>query len=276
LRRLYDVLIAPIVKDLPPGARVTFVPQGSLFLVPFPALLDPQDRPLIARFTPSTAPAIGVLDSLPPLATAHRAATEVLVVGNPALPPAFAHLGSLQGAEREAQEVATHFRTLPLTGTAATKEAVVAAMQRSRLIHLAGHGLLEYGGEKDLPGALIFAPGRDGGVLTARETAGLHLQADLVVLSACDSGGGRITGDGVVGLARSFLTAGAQGVVVSLWEVDDEATAFLMSQFYRHLKQGNDRAGALRQAMLDTRERHQDPRLWAAFTFIGVEPAHSP
>jgi CHAT domain-containing protein len=77
----------------------------------------------------------------------------------------------------------------------------------------------------------------------------------------------------VVGLSRSFLTAGAKGVIVSLWRVNDDATAFLMTQLYDHLEQGGgNRAQALRKAMLATRERYGEPEAWAAFTFIGLEP----
>lgn len=275
LRRLYDLLIAPVAHHLPQQASpapITFVPQGLLFLVPFPALLDSQDRPVLALFTPSITPAIGVLDSLHPYAPARWAASDVLVVGNPAPRPAYAHLGPLPGAEREAGEVAKFFKSTPLIGAAATREAVVAAMPRSRLIHLAGHGLLDHGGEKEVPGALVFASARGDGLLTAREIAGLRLRADLVVLSVCDSGRGRITGDGVVGLARSFLAAGAKGVIVSLWRLDDDATAFLMTRLYRHLQRTGNRAGALREAMLATRGHYPDPGRWAGFTFIGIEP----
>jgi CHAT domain-containing protein len=177
----------------------------------------------------------------------------------------------LTAAEYEARTVANLFGAVPLVGTAATKKAVVAAMPRSRLIHLASHGLLD-SGEAEIPGALVLASPHGDGLLTAREIARLPLHTDLVVLSACSSGGGRITGDGVIGLARSFLAAGAKGVVVSLWEVDDEATAFLMTEFYGHLKRAGNRAGALREAMLATRDRYPDPGMWAGFIFIGIEP----
>jgi CHAT domain-containing protein len=144
-------------------------------------------------------------------------------------------------------------------------------MPRSRLVHVASHGLLEYGDEEHLRGALVLAAENGDGLLTAGEIAGLRLGADLVVLSACDSGSGTITGDGVAGLARAFLTAGASGVVVSLWQVDDEATAFLISGLYEGLGRAG-RAEALGRAMHATRKEYPDPGLWAGFTFIGAEP----
>jgi len=97
----------------------------------------------------------------------------------------------------------------------------------------------------------------------------MNLNADLMVLSACDTGRGKITGDGVVGLSRSLVTAGVSSLVVSLWQVPDASTADLMTHFYNNLQQGLDKATALRNAMLTARSTHPDPVHWAAFTLIG-------
>jgi CHAT domain-containing protein len=143
------------------------------------------------------------------------------------------------------------------------------------LIHLATHGLLEYGdprqtGSRDTPGAIALAPGNgEDGLLTSTEILQMELQADLVVLSACDTGRGRITGDGVIGLSRSFIAAGVPSVIVSLWAVPDAPTAELMTEFYDQLAQGQTKAQALRQAMLITMQTRPDPKDWAAFTLIG-------
>ena len=113
-------------------------------------------------------------------------------------------------------------------------------------------------------------PGEINGLLTAEEILGMKLQAELVVLSACDTGRGKITGDGVIGLSRSLISAGVPSVMVSLWSVPDSPTAELMSQFYINLKERRmDKAQALRQAMLTTMKTHPSPRDWAAFTLIG-------
>lgn len=122
----------------------------------------------------------------------------------------------------------------------------------------------------DLPGAIALAPSDDdAGLLTSAEILQMNLTADLVVLSACDTGRGRITGDGVIGLSRAFTAAGVPSLMVSLWAVDDESTAVLMVEFYRQWKETGDKALALQQAMLTTMKRYPDPRLWAAFTLIG-------
>lgn len=97
----------------------------------------------------------------------------------------------------------------------------------------------------------------------------LKLNADLVVLSAYDTGRGRITGEGVIGLSRSLLLAGTFNVLVSLWAVRDESTAILMTQFYQELLTAPDKVSALRQAMLKTLQQYPQPRSWAAFVLIG-------
>ena len=100
----------------------------------------------------------------------------------------------------------------------------------------------------------------------------MKLKAQLAVLSACDTGRGDITGDGVVGLSRSFIAAGVPSVIVSLWQVDDRSTSELMTEFYEQLMadKKRDKAQALRKAMLKTMKKYPTrPRYWAAFTLIG-------
>ena len=107
-------------------------------------------------------------------------------------------------------------------------------------------------------------------LLTAEEILKQKLNAELVVLSACDTARGRITGDGVIGLSRSLFIAGTPSVIVSLWSVPDAPTAELMTEFYRQLKQTGDKAQSLRQAMLKLKEQYPNtPKKWAAFTLIG-------
>ncbi len=182
-------------------------------------------------------------------------------------------LSNLAGAETEANAIATLLKTKAIIGKQATKAAIVKQMANARLIHLATHGLLDDFKGLGIPGAIALAPdgtGKDNdGLLTADEILDLKLNADLVVLSACDTGRGRITGDGVIGLSRSLITAGVPSIIVSLWKVPDASTAFLMTEFYRHLQQQPDKAIALRQAMQATKQKYPDPLDWAAFTLIG-------
>lgn len=284
LHRLHQLLIAPIADLLPrdPAAQIILIPQESLFLVPFVALQQANGRYLLEDHTVSTAPAIQVLglthqlqQRTPPAAPR----TPALVVGNPTMPSIGEQsLAPLPLSETEAQQIAALLNTTALTGQAATKQTVMQQMPQARLIHLATHGLLEYGqelGETDVPGAIALAPDAQptgqtpNGLLTASEILNLRLQAELVVLSACDTGRGRITGDGVIGLSRAFISAGTPSMLVSLWAVPDGPTAELMVAFYHHWQQHPNKAKALRSAMLATMEKYPRPLDWAAFTLVG-------
>jgi len=276
LNDLYNRLIAPIETALPddPDALVVLVPHESLFYLPFAALTDADGKALMDQHTLLTTPAIQLLDLT--LAESPIADGTPLVVGNPtmpAVPSLEGELQSLPGAEAEAIAIANLLQTQAILGSAATESQVAAAMSEASVIHLATHGLLDYVDTTDripIPGAIALTPADDDdGLLTAREIANLSLSAQLVVLSACDTGLGEVTGDGVVGLSRSLLSAGAQSTVVSLWAVPDEPTAALMQAFYTELSQGANKAQALRQAMLQTRAQYPDPINWAAFVLVG-------
>jgi len=266
---LYDSLIAPISSQLPtdPQDRVTFIPQDTLFLIPFAAIPDGQGEYLIDHHTILTAPSIQVLEfTRSQQESLDRSIRAALVVGNPTMPD---DLSSLPGAEIEAQAIAKRLNISPLIGSQATESAVTRRMGQSRLIHLATHGILD-----DLQtgflGSLSFTPDANtNGYLESREIIALQLNAELVVLSACDTGRGEITGDGILGLSRSFIAAGSSSLLVSLWKVPDEPTGLLMQSFYQNLQDGLDKAQALRQAMLQTRQEYPNPFNWGAFTLIG-------
>jgi len=282
LQDLYQLLIAPIQAQLPsePEQRVVFIPQEVLFYVPFAALQDNDGQYLIEHHTLLTAPAIHLLAarSAPP----PEVQTAAIVAGNPTMPtmPETAEnpsqpLPPLPGTEQEAMAVAELLKTSPWLGAQATETVLVPAMLDASIIHLATHGLLDYVERTNtgipLPGAIALAPSEtEDGLLTARELARLPLQADLVVLSACDTGLGEVTGDGIVGLSRSLMVAGARSAVVSLWAVPDTPTAQLMIHFYTAWLQEFDKAQALRQAMLKTMAAYPQPRDWAAFTLVGA------
>ena len=275
LKRLHELLIKPIADVLPknPSARVIFIPQSSLFLAPFPALRDKNGKYLIEKHTILTSPSIQVLDLT--RKQRNNTGTENLIVGNPQMPKVPPKIGEppqqlppLPGAETEAKAIASLFNTKPLIGNQATEREIVKRLPQAQIIHLATHGIFN-----DIQGLnsgiALTASGKDDGLLTAGEIFDLKLNADLVVLSACDTGRGKITGDGVVGLSRSFISAGVPSVLVSLWSVPDAPTASLMTEFYQNLSKNPDKATALRQAMLTTMKQHPAPKDWAAFTLNG-------
>ena len=296
LQELHQSLIRPIADLLPadPEANVVFLPQGNLFWVPFAALQDEDGVYLIEKHTLLTAPSIQLFG----LVSQSRQGTgdrgqgtglregEALVAGNPVMPRILTltasgdvvetQLPDLPRAEVEAEAIGRLLGIPALIGDQATEARIKQQMPSAQLIHLATHGLLHYGDPRSLealgvPGALALAAG-DGedGLLTSAEILGMRLQANLAVLSADDTGLGRITGDGVLGLSRALIVAGVPSVIVSLWTVSDAPTAELMIEFYRQLNQGQDKVQALRQAMLITKETHNHPRDWAAFTLIGA------
>jgi CHAT domain-containing protein len=273
LPELHEILINPIADLLPTNRHdpVIFIPQDSLFLVPFAALPNAQGEYLIQRHTIATAPSIQVLNLTRRGAQKPWQADQILVAGNPSPMPI--NLAPLPHAETEATNISQRFQAQPLLGQSLTRSQLLSRLDQAKLIHLATHGLLEYGQQNalDIPGAIALAQTpQDSGILTATEITKLKLKADLVVLSACDTGRGTISGDGVLGLARSWMTAGASNVVVSLWAVSDESTAYLMEQFYSALANQPNYAIALRQAMLKTMEKYPSPYDWSAFMLMGA------
>ena len=265
-RDAHKMLVAPIQDLLPedPDELVVFIPQGSLFLVPFPALQNNAGEFLIEQHTIQISPSIQTLSMRQP---SELNTSQTLIVGNPAPMPE--SLSPLDGAEAEAKAIAKILETTPIIGTAATETAIVEKMQQAGLIHLATHGLFDE--QQGLQSSLAFSTkDNQDGYLTAEEILDLDLAADLVVLSACNTGRGKITGDGVVGLSRSFLLAGAQSTMVSLWYVPDISTSALMTEFYQQLQQdGVTQPQALRKAMLNTMQTYPSPREWAAFMLVG-------
>ncbi|KAM3091960.1 CHAT domain-containing protein [Phormidesmis sp. 146-12] len=280
LKQLHTLLIEPIQDLLPknPDAPVVFVPQADLFQVPFPALQNSAGEYLIKKHTILTAPSLQVLQEI---SRSQHSEGETLIVGNPTMPRVISpiekqpiELIPLAGAGEEAIAIGKLFNAKAFTGNNARKSDILAKLPKARIIHLATHGLLDDFKGLGVPGAIALAPSGTGepndGLLTASEILDLKLNAELVVLSACDSGGGKITGDSVIGLSRSFLSAGASSVIVSLWSIPDAPTAELMTEFYRNFKERKlSKAQSLRSAMLKTMRTHPDPKNWAAFTLIG-------
>jgi len=277
LQHSYQLFIQPIADILPadPNAPIIFIPHQSLFLVPFVALQDPTGQYLIEKHTVLTAPALQILQFTRQSRQKVRQLSlqNNLVVGNPTMPKIGnppRQLDPLPGSEREAITIAQLLKTQPITGSIATKASIVQQMLKARIIHLATHGLLNEVKRGDLPGAIALSPsGNDDGLLTSSEILDLKLNAELVVLSACNTGRGKLTGDGVVGLSRALISAGVPTILVSLWPVPDDSTAELMAEFYRQLQLNPNKAQALRQAMLMTMKMHPNPQDWGAFTLIG-------
>jgi CHAT domain-containing protein len=262
-RRLYERLVAPIRSFLRNKALL-IVPHDVLHYVPFAALRTPEERWLVEDYTLATLPSASVLKYL-----RHKgadASTRVLVLGNPELGPTL----DLQYAEQEARTIGDRYSAATVLTRGEATEAKAKMLARAAgLLHFATHGELS---ERDpLTSALLLVPGGgEDGRLEVREIFALDLKAWLVVLSACETGLGRLSkGDELVGLQRAFLYAGTPAVITTLWKVDDEASFVLMREFYDRLPRLGP-AAALREAQRVTMTRFAHPFAWAAFGLTGT------
>ena len=257
-QKLHRRLVAPLEQTL--GNRaVLLVPHGVLHYLPFAALHDGH-RFLLDKHPlrlSTSASALKFLRHTPVVAGA-----PVLILGNPT--------GDLPSAEQEARRLK---RLMPgstlLIGPAATRAALFAQAPPARTVHIASHAVFDV--RQPLDSRLMLAPAGapETGELRVSDIYGLQLTADLVTLSACETGLGRITDGGeVIGMTRGFLYAGASSVVASLWQVPDDATATLMESFYAKLPRQNKR-DALRAAQLELMHRGEPPYAWASFYLSG-------
>ncbi len=261
-RKLYRRLFQPLAKSVSTD-KLVIVPHGVLHYLPFNALHD-GDSYMIDRYKIRVLPSAGVLRYLQ--VGKAMAAGNILALGNPDLGnPEY----DLKFAQAEAIAVA---KTLPQSRALLRKEATETAFRKYsagfRYIHLATHG--RFDADAPLKSALLLAADSENdGLLTVDKLYTMRLQADLVTLSACETGLGKVAGgDDVVGLTRGFFYAGASSIVASLWKVDDLATSHLMTRFYSAL-QGGNKGAALRQAQLDTKKQYPHPFYWAAFQLTG-------
>jgi CHAT domain-containing protein len=251
LADLYDTLLAPLGPL--PGRRLLFVLHGPLHYLPLPALRGPAGY-LVDHYEIAVGPSAAVL--LYP-ARRRRVTRAPLVIG--------ADDGSLPYVREEAKAVAAqHPQARLLLGEGARQEDFLRLARGSAWIHIAAHGI--YRDDNPLFSAVALADGW----LTYHDLLGMPLSAELVVLSGCDTGRHRIdAGDELLGLARGFLRAGVSNLVVSLWAVQDRATATLMKDFHARWRDGSSVPAALRQASLALRRTHPHPYYWAPFVVVG-------
>jgi len=273
--RLYDLVISPIAEHLPPGAALVFVPDGSLHRVAFAALINGRSRKYLVEdhavaIAPSLALSVGAggLDAAGPAQQ-----SDVLVVGNP---QGTAALADLPEAEAEARDVASLYeKAVVLTGAEATKRRFLGEVGRHDVVHFAGHAIQN--AEFPWLSRLAFAgDGDDERDLFAHEVAAQPLSGvRLVVLAACSTAAGpAVRGEGVLSLARPFMSAGVPAIVATLWDVNDHASRLLLTAFHRRIARGAAPGDALRRAQLELLASG-DPALaapasWSGFVAIGT------
>ena len=263
---LYDTIIDPI-QDLFSGSELVFIPEGPLSLAPFAAFMSPDSKYLCESFSIRVAPSLTSLKMIAQCPIDYHHKSGVLLVGDPRVQDV-ANLSPLPCAREEVNMIAEMVGSTPLVGRQATKDEVLRRLGSVALVHIAAHGNIE-------TGEIALAPNSTCSeadfILTMKDVKQVQLRARLVVLSCCHSAQGEIKAEGVVGIARAFLGAGARSVLVSLWAIDDKATLEFMKNFYQHLVAGKSASEALNRAMNCMRESTEfsDVTHWAPFVLIG-------
>ncbi len=271
LHLLYERLIAP-VADLVQRQDIIIVPEGDLFMVPFPALQDANDKFLSETFRIRLIPSLTTLQLIQSSPEDFHCTTGALIVGDPAVHPK-TRLPPLPEARKEAQEIAELLGVTAIVGNQVTKEAILRKMKEVSLIHFAAHGDAERGEIALSPSCFSERiPSKKDFMLTMGDVTKAGIRAKLVVLSCCHSGRGEIMkSEGVVGISRAFLASGARCVLVSLWQLDDKSTKEFMIRFYGHLVRDKLSASeALHQSVKWMREsKKYSVSDWAPFVLIG-------
>jgi tetratricopeptide (TPR) repeat protein len=290
-RALGAALLGPADSTLPAGiTRLVVVPDGPLHRVPFDALRLRDGRAAVERWAIGIAPSAAVAAALRRRAEPSPEPARLLALGDPVFTgptltlalrdadtyrSAFDRAGGLPrllGSGDEAREVARYAPAgadVRLREDASESWLKRADLDRYRVIHLATHALVD---EASLANtALALSPsGSDDGFVSPADLADLHLDADLVVLSACRTAGGvTVAGEGVQGLTTPLLAAGARAVVATQWRIGDRSTVRLVDDLYAGLARGEPVADALRDAKLAALRRGAPAGEWAGFTVVG-------
>jgi CHAT domain-containing protein len=304
---LFDLLFKPLPRQAL-KLRLVIVPDGELNLLPFDSLVDEDGKYLLASHIVTSAPSATVLylirtspPATPPRLTflglgdvqyqqgpsmTHRNNSDSIAASNTGMLFDLAGdpLQNLPRSRDEIEEAAKILgpRSVELLGADATEAAFKAEpLDQFRIIHIAAHAIAS----TRFPERSALVLGEDpkkqeDGLLQAREVQNLRLNADLVTLSACDTGAGRLWGEeGIASLERSFLFAGARSVLASLWTASDPYAMALVRHFYRHLAAGLDEGAALREAKLDLIKEFRSeagPYYWAGFNLVGDASAPIP
>ena len=277
LKKQYSVYISPIEEYLV-GSKILVAPEGSLFKVPFCALLNSKNEHLCQKYSLQFIPALHVLNWS--LSKPIPKAGPAFFVGNPVVGEVEfnGRVGSqrpLPNATVEAKECSKIFNAEPMLEEKATKENVLTGIKDASIIHIAAHGHMD--------DADIFLAPNEGApkppseehyLLTPKDVTKCTLVARLVVLSCCHSGRGQISAEGVVGIARSFLGAGARSVLVTLWRIQDEPTVEFMKKFYGKVVQGLSVCVALQETMNELTRKFSFSD-WAPFQIVGEDIALS-
>ncbi|CAB4010856.1 tetratricopeptide repeat 28-like [Paramuricea clavata] len=283
LERLFKLLVDP-VKDLVKGNKLIVVPDQELFFTPFSALIDENGSYLSNSYSVQITPSLHTLKC-----TMEQSCDSnfgfALFVGNPTVGRVSLNGEDVtpRGLPYAAEEViclSKLFQTRPFLGREASKEVVLQHLSEAGIIHIAAHGepnrgeiMLAPNSSQEQPGLAVPKP--ESYLLTQRDILNTSVQARLVVLCCCQTGQGKITSEGVIGITRAFLVSGMRCVLATLWPIDDIATKEFMEKFYGELCQGTSVCESLRRTMnlFQTHEieAYRSSRIWGPFTIYGED-----
>lgn len=289
--KLFQQLLQPAAEQLRAVTALCIVPDGELWELPFQTLIQPTGKYAIEDYAISYAPSLTVLRDMrrhPRSALSNGTSIALLAVGNPDVvsgrkssdgPVSRSAPAALPDAENEVRRIGELFRsshTEILTGDQANEDRFKRIAGQARILHLATHGILN--NANPLYSSLLLSTSsktatQEDGLLEAWEIMQMNLHSELAVLSACETGRGRVRpGEGMIGLSWAFFVAGVPRTVVSQWKVESSSTAELMIDFYRRHLKGDSPAqamqGAAKRLLLENGQfRH--PFFWAPFIVVG-------
>ncbi|CAN5440227.1 CHAT domain-containing protein [soil metagenome] len=292
-KKLYNLLLAPVAKQIENRSRLIISADGALWELPFQALVDKQNKYVVETAAVSYAPSLSVLTEITRKENKQFTELTLLAFGNPshtakiisneknARPVLLSEtVADLPEAQKQVEELSKLYganRSLVFTGAKATETEFKQQAGKYTILHLATHGVLD--DASPLYSYILLASDAtkdaEDGRLEAWELMRMNLSANLVVLSACETGRGRIgQGEGLIGLSWAFFVAGSPTIVASLWKVESASTTALMLGFYRLIQskaKPNNKAEALRQSSLKLlkTEKYAHPFYWAGFVVIG-------
>lgn len=293
-RELYDILLKPFNAEIK-GKDLIIVPDGELLYIPFDILLssNPKKNEMDFRSLPylikdhaiNYGPSATILFGRrakhihQPIDLAAFAPTynqnqqyKNLVYNHP---DSIMTLLPIPGAKAEVGKISTIYKGTVFEGSAASESAFKIEASKYNILHLSAHTIID--NDNPMYSKLVFSPvsdKKDDGLLNTYELFNMKLGAELAVLSACNTGNGRLQlGEGIISIARGFFYAGVPSVVMTLWSVEDASSAQLMELFYKYLHKGLPKDEALRQAKLEFLS-HCDqletyPYFWAGYVNIG-------
>jgi CHAT domain-containing protein len=247
---LYRLLVAPAVDSLPNERPIAVVPDKALHTLPFAMLRDSSRKQYLIEMRALT---VALMPFARDAASTPVVRNAALVVGNPTVAARFrAEFPTLRASEQEARAIAALYSSPTLFIAAdATKERFLAGASTHPVVHFGGHGVAN--DRNAGASALFFAPGRDDGVVYARELGALSLRhVDVMVLAGCNTADGKSFDlEGLSGVARAALGSGARHVVATLGAIDDEASSYLFRRFHAGIAAGQTPANALRAVQIE-------------------------